>query len=154
MSARRERTETPGVYRRGSRWVARVPLGDGRKAERAFRTYAEARTFRLTTTSRGRPPTELELPTNISRVRLPAERAEAVGRLAAFVARLLADPSALERLAPAFVARGDAWRRAGELLLREQERFAPLTPQEGEARLRELRRANLPHHAGPPRRAP
>lgn len=41
-----ERTKHPGVWRRGSSYVVRVRVGDGRKVERSARTITEAKAIR------------------------------------------------------------------------------------------------------------
>jgi hypothetical protein len=46
MAAPLKRTATPGVYARGSRWVA-VYLGDGRQRRRSAATFREAREIRI-----------------------------------------------------------------------------------------------------------
>ncbi len=45
------RTSTPGVYRRGSRYVAVVRDADGRQVKRAAKTLAEARAIRARLTT-------------------------------------------------------------------------------------------------------
>src|SRR6266508_4894019 len=51
MAAPLERTSTPGVYARGSRWVA-VYLEDGRQRRRSAPTFREAREIKVRATAR------------------------------------------------------------------------------------------------------
>jgi integrase len=50
MAAPRQRTATPGVYARGSRWVA-VYLDDGRQRRRSAPTFREAREIKVRATA-------------------------------------------------------------------------------------------------------
>jgi integrase len=51
MAARLERTSTPGVYARGSRWVA-VYLEDGRQRRRSAATFRAAREIKIRATAK------------------------------------------------------------------------------------------------------
>jgi hypothetical protein len=51
MPAPLQRTLTPGVYARGSRWVA-VYLEDGRQRRRSAATFREAREIKVRATAR------------------------------------------------------------------------------------------------------
>ena len=51
MAAPLERTSTPGVYARGSRWVA-VYLEDGRQRRRSAATFRAAREIKIRATAK------------------------------------------------------------------------------------------------------
>jgi hypothetical protein len=51
MAAPLERTSTPGVYARGSRWVA-VYLEDGRQRRRSAATFRAAREMKIRATAK------------------------------------------------------------------------------------------------------